>query len=78
LNTIKHTHTRENGIISQADYLLDNKYDHKLEMVGNKSWRPTGKEFQTLACFLIKKLDPKWQCGAKFEDEVIYILMLSV
>ena len=54
----------------QIDYLLNNGYDQRMDFAANKGWRPTGRDFQNISCFLFKQVDPNWQCGAKFEDEV--------
>jgi hypothetical protein len=54
----------------QIDYLLNTGFPERMDVAANKGWRPTGRDFQNICCFLFKQVDSNWTCSAKFEDEV--------
>lgn len=57
-------------LLLQIDHLLNTGFPERMDVAANKGWRPTGRDFQNICCFLFKQVDSNWTCGAKFEDEV--------
>ena len=59
-----------NAIREVLNFCLDNNYEQRMDFAAKPNWRSTAREFQDIAIFLFKKLDPNWQLTAKFEEEV--------